>query len=80
MLAARLHPLCRNRPQAAVSVEFRPYGAEDFAGASGSQDREFQRSGRNPFAFPQFGHKLGYLGVRKGRVVRIDEPKITALL
>jgi hypothetical protein len=43
------HPLRRNQPHLRLDVEFRPSRADDFAGASCGQDREFQRPGRNPF-------------------------------
>jgi hypothetical protein len=46
-----------------------PRGADNLAGARRRQDREFERSGGEPVAFPQIRHERGELGIWQARVV-----------
>jgi hypothetical protein len=43
MLATRLHPVGWHRPDFLVEVDFGPSHSQDFAGARGGQNAEFQR-------------------------------------
>ena len=64
MLAARLHPMGGHRPDLLVEVDFPPAHAEDFAGAGGGEDAQFQRQRGESLAAAKVRHKRCYLVVR----------------
>ena len=69
MLAGRFHPSGRNRPYPGRKIDFGPSRSEHFTGASGRDDREFERAGGRAVYVAQPGQEFRDFGEWHGRMV-----------
>jgi hypothetical protein len=69
MLLTGVHTLGRHNPDLVLCVDLIALCANDFAGARGGEDREFQRPRGNAVLRAQLDHEVRQFSVGEGAVV-----------